>query len=148
MDFSTIKKRLFYCQEELRLNRRLAANLYLDVIAMTGTPEQPVITDLVDNNDQVIDYAGLAILSYYLFSRAMVRAKVEAIRASQAGISHNEKEKSETALATYLELAQIYTHRVTANIIITRGLSASGKTTITQALMEQPGMIGIRSDVE
>ncbi len=325
LDFSTLEKRLFYCREELRLNRRLAANIYLDVIAITGTAEQPVIKGLDENNDQVIDYAvkmrqfpqpaqldrmllhgglrakyidafarrvatfhqqleaadkttkygdldlvwqpvwenfekirkqindckyatmldqfeqwsrskfeflkpvfqqrkqdgfirechgdmhlrnlvwldnkpvlfdciefnpelrwidvisdiaflvmdlqdrqqpqlaqrflnqyleytgdyaGLAVLSYYMFYRAMVRAKVDAIRASQAGISRDEKDESEKSLASYLELAQMYTRRVTTRIIITRGLSASGKTTITQALMEQENIIRIRSDVE
>src|SRR5512145_650742 len=41
VDFSTLAKRRFFCQEELRLNRRLAPQLYLDVIAISGTPEQP-----------------------------------------------------------------------------------------------------------
>src|SRR5215831_3753752 len=41
VDFSTLAKRHFFCQEELRLNRRLAPHLYLDVVAIAGTPEQP-----------------------------------------------------------------------------------------------------------
>src|SRR5262250_1753477 len=41
VDFSTLAKRHFFCQEELRLNRRLAPQLYLDVVAISGTPEQP-----------------------------------------------------------------------------------------------------------
>lgn len=43
LDFSTLEARRFYCAEELRLNRRLAPSLYLDVIAIGGTPEQPVL---------------------------------------------------------------------------------------------------------
>ena len=38
LDFSTLENRRFYCHEELRLNRRLAADLYLDVKPITGTP--------------------------------------------------------------------------------------------------------------
>lgn len=34
LDFSTIGKRRFFCQEELRLNRRLAANTYLRVLPL------------------------------------------------------------------------------------------------------------------
>jgi uncharacterized protein len=43
VDFSTLEKRHFYCQEELRLNQRLAPDLYLGVITVTGSTEQPLI---------------------------------------------------------------------------------------------------------
>jgi len=325
LDFSTLEKRLFYCQEELRLNRRLAANIYLEVVAITGTPEQPLIRALPGGKNRIIDYAvkmhqfpqqaqldrmllkgelraehidafasrisefhqhidvadeatkygdvervrqpaqenikqiraginthkydamldeleqwldvefeslkpvfeqrkqggfireghgdmhlrnlawidnkpvlfdciefnpelrwidvisdiaflvmdlqdrrqvqlaqrflnqyleytgdhaGVAVLPYYLFYRAMVRAKVDAIRAGQAGISRDEKAEAENDMAGYLELAQHYTQRGAPKLIITRGLSASGKTTITQTLLEQLAAIRIRSDVE
>ena len=41
MDCSTLDKRKFYCEEELRLNGRLAPELYLAVVPITGTPQQP-----------------------------------------------------------------------------------------------------------
>jgi len=41
LDFSTLEKRRFFCGEELRLNRRLAPDLYLDVVAITGSAEAP-----------------------------------------------------------------------------------------------------------
>jgi uncharacterized protein len=41
LDFSTIEKRKFYCEEELRLNGRLAPELYLGVVAVTGTEDAP-----------------------------------------------------------------------------------------------------------
>ena len=43
LDFSTPEKRRFCCNEELRLNRRLAADLYLEVVPITGTPDHPRI---------------------------------------------------------------------------------------------------------
>ncbi len=43
VNFTSLEKRCYYCYEELRLNRRLAPNLYLDVCAITGSVEQPVI---------------------------------------------------------------------------------------------------------
>lgn len=43
LDFSTLDARRFYCQEELRLNRRLAPDLYIDVVAITGSPRHPCI---------------------------------------------------------------------------------------------------------
>src|ERR1035438_10205181 len=35
IDASTLERRRFLCEEELRLNRRLALDLYLDVVAIT-----------------------------------------------------------------------------------------------------------------
>jgi hypothetical protein len=40
-DFSTLRRRHFCCNEELRLNRRLAASLYLDVVPIFGCPDDP-----------------------------------------------------------------------------------------------------------
>ena len=42
LDFRTLAARRFYCDEELRLNRRFAPELYLDVVAITGSVEAPV----------------------------------------------------------------------------------------------------------
>ena len=53
VDFSTLAKRHFFCQEELRLNRRLAPHLYLDVVPIAGTPEQPEL----DTQGSPIEYA-------------------------------------------------------------------------------------------
>lgn len=35
LDFSTLDKRKFYCEEELRVNRRLCPDIYLDVVPIT-----------------------------------------------------------------------------------------------------------------
>ncbi len=53
LDFSTLEKRHFFCLEELRLNRRFAAELYLDVLAITGSPRQP----RMDGTGEVVEYA-------------------------------------------------------------------------------------------
>lgn len=41
LDFTTLEKRAFFCREEIRLNRRLAEDIYLDVVPIhqdeTGT---------------------------------------------------------------------------------------------------------------
>ncbi len=39
LDYSTLDKRKFYCEQELQLNRRLAPQLYLDVKAITQTAQ-------------------------------------------------------------------------------------------------------------
>ena len=43
LDYSSLEQRQHFCQEEVRLNRRLAPELYLDVIPVTGSAEAPVL---------------------------------------------------------------------------------------------------------
>jgi aminoglycoside phosphotransferase family enzyme/predicted kinase len=43
LDFNTLEKRRQCCLDELRLNRRFAPDLYLDVVSITNTPAEPVI---------------------------------------------------------------------------------------------------------
>jgi aminoglycoside phosphotransferase family enzyme len=39
LDFSTLERRKFFCEEELRLNHRTAPDLYLDVVPVGETPD-------------------------------------------------------------------------------------------------------------
>jgi aminoglycoside phosphotransferase family enzyme/predicted kinase len=41
LDFSTLAKRRVSCEAELRLNRRTAPDVYLDVVPITGSEERP-----------------------------------------------------------------------------------------------------------
>lgn len=43
VDFSTLRQRRIFCEKELRLNRRLAPDLYLDVVPIGGSIEHPII---------------------------------------------------------------------------------------------------------
>ena len=91
------------------------------------------------------DYAGLAVLRFYLAYRAVVRAKVALLRAAQAG---SGADASRTESRGYLRLASKYAERPRPALIVTCGLSGCGKTTISQALLEAIGAVRIRSDVE
>ena len=53
LDFRTLDSRLFYCQEELRLNQAWAPEIYIDVVPITATAGQA----LVDGDGPAIDYA-------------------------------------------------------------------------------------------
>ena len=53
VDFSTLDKRHYFCTEELRLNRRFAPDLYLEVVAIKGSRSHPCLT----GNGKVIEYA-------------------------------------------------------------------------------------------
>ncbi|MBT8146378.1 MAG: AAA family ATPase [Gammaproteobacteria bacterium] len=91
------------------------------------------------------DYAGLAVLRYYLAYRAMVRAKVAGLKLLQ---SDTRDDVSSTEIENYIQLAAGYTQHGKAKLIISHGLSGSGKTFLSQMLLEQSDIIRIRSDVE
>lgn len=94
------------------------------------------------------DYAGLVILPFYLCYRALVRAKVNVLLLEQKSISEQERVQSKAEFVSYLELAKSYTQVSTPKLIITRGASASGKSTLSRQLVDAMGAIRIRSDVE
>jgi aminoglycoside phosphotransferase family enzyme/predicted kinase len=94
------------------------------------------------------DYAGLLVLPYYLCYRAMVRAKVDVLRLQQKNITVEEQVQAVAEFESYLELAMVYTRPLSPKLIIMRGLSASGKSTVSQQLLDVMGLIRIRSDVE
>ena len=53
LDFSTVELRKHYCDEELRLNRRWAPDLYLDVVEIRGSQNSATIA----GQGPLIDYA-------------------------------------------------------------------------------------------
>ncbi len=52
LDYSTLEQREHFCNEELRLNRRLAPSLYLDVITVRGSESSPSL----EGTGPVIEY--------------------------------------------------------------------------------------------
>jgi aminoglycoside phosphotransferase family enzyme/predicted kinase len=94
------------------------------------------------------DYAGLSVLPFYLCYRAMVRAKVNALRMEQKSLTLEEKKKTIDEFKSYIELAIRFTQRPAAKLIIMSGMSASGKSTLSQQLLDKLGAIRIRSDIE
>ena len=91
------------------------------------------------------DYGGLAVLRYYLVYRALVRATVAAIRAAQSGAAPGTEAREFRA---YLDIAERFTQCDPPRLLITHGVSGSGKTTVTSALLEAADLVRIRSDVE
>ena len=90
------------------------------------------------------DYAGVRVLDFYKVYRAMVRAKVNAIRLKQ----QPQDEQARHDVHTYLDLAETYTQPASPVLVLTHGLSAAGKSTLATALLEAGHVIRLRSDVE
>jgi aminoglycoside phosphotransferase family enzyme/predicted kinase len=98
--------------------------------------------------EQAGDYAGLAVLRYYLVFRAVVRAKVAAMGASQPAISERERREAWCCYQHYIDLALDLSKPLAPLLIVMHGLSGSGKSTVAAQLAERFGAIRIRSDVE
>ncbi len=89
------------------------------------------------------DYGGLPALRFYLVGRALVRAQVAAIAESQGGHA-----PSGCGPADYLALAMGLPRETDARLAITHGLPGSGKSFVSQGLLEATGALRVRSDVE
>ncbi|MES2365828.1 MAG: AAA family ATPase [Pseudomonadota bacterium] len=94
------------------------------------------------------DYAAMAVLRFYLAYRAMVRAKVNGMRAHQAGTGKAEKARALRDCLRYLKLAQTFFDAGQPALIINHGLSGSGKTMFSRSALETLGAVCVRSDVE
>ncbi|MDH3353900.1 MAG: AAA family ATPase [Chromatiales bacterium] len=94
------------------------------------------------------DYEGVRLLPFYLCYRAMVRAKVTILQLKQSDIVTTPNITTPDEFNRYINMAECYSVQQDPQIIITHGLSGSGKTTITTKLMQQLGAIRIRSDIE
>lgn len=93
------------------------------------------------------DYAGLQVLGFYLVYRALVRAKIAALRTVQLapGPGHDA---SRADAAHHIRLAERLAYDRRPAIVLMHGLSGSGKTTCSQSVLEGIGAIRLRSDVE
>lgn len=83
------------------------------------------------------DHEGLAVLRYYLAYRALVRAMVALI-----------EKPGHAAMPDYRAAADHWRTPGRARLLITHGLSGSGKSHAAARLLEQAGAIRLRSDVE
>jgi aminoglycoside phosphotransferase family enzyme/predicted kinase len=83
------------------------------------------------------DYDGLAVLRYYLAYRALVRAMVALI-----------ERPVQPPMPDYLGAATHWRTPGRPRLLITHGLSGSGKSHAAARLLEQAGAIRLRSDVE
>lgn len=94
------------------------------------------------------DYHGLQVLPYYTTYRALVRAKVSLLRASQPGLSEAEQADLWDQYRNYIQLALSEIAPRQVCLMLMHGFSGSGKSTLARWLVEKVGAIQLRSDVE
>ena len=87
------------------------------------------------------DYAGLAVLQVYEVYRAAVRAMAAAFQGT-AG------KEAENGLPDYASGAVALSQPLPTRLLMTHGLSGSGKSTVALALLQAAGAVRLRSDVE
>ena len=90
------------------------------------------------------DYSGLKLLKFYLTYRAIVRAKVDILQAEQS-VNATDLVSEYNA---YMDLAKKYTQASATKLLITYGVSGTGKSTFTEGLLQYLPAIRLRSDVE
>jgi hypothetical protein len=90
------------------------------------------------------DYEAARVLRFYAVYRAMVRAKVAALRRVQTGADVGEVE-------VYMALVERLLLPVPLRLVITHGLSGCGKTVASDALLQtdpHAATLRLRSDVQ
>ncbi len=93
------------------------------------------------------DYAGAAVLRFFVVYRAMVRAKVEALRVAQMP-DGAERASLATECREYVALARAWAAPPHPAMVAMHGLSGSGKTTVSDAITAPLGALRVRTDVE
>jgi len=88
------------------------------------------------------DHAGVALLPWCAAYRALVRAKVAALRAAAPDDAPTQE------AARYLRLARGFMQPRERVLWLASGVSGSGKSSQSQPLIEQRGLVALHSDVE
>lgn len=92
VDFGTRASRRRACEDELRLNLRLAPSIYLDVVAIRGTPQAPTFAGdgpEIDCAVRMREFPADALLSRRLAEGRLDAATIDAL-ASRLGIFHRD----------------------------------------------------------
>lgn len=98
--------------------------------------------------EQTGDYAGMATWQWYFVHRALVRAKVTALRLAQEELTKPEQSSLRSDVRNYVALARSQISAPPGPLVITHGVSGSGKSFLSQRLLENLGAVRLRSDVE
>jgi aminoglycoside phosphotransferase family enzyme/predicted kinase len=93
-------------------------------------------------------WTALPLLPYYETYRALVRAKVDALRALQLEAGSQPRAAAVADCSRYLDWARARVTPRSPSLVITCGLSGSGKTWFARQLASRLRALHVRSDVE
>lgn len=94
------------------------------------------------------DFDALGLLRWQAVYRALVRVKVSWIHAAEPGIAAADQAAARSTAARDLALAEALAAAPEPRLVVTWGLSGSGKSTVAGQLAEALGALWLRSDVE
>jgi aminoglycoside phosphotransferase family enzyme/predicted kinase len=94
------------------------------------------------------DFDGLGLLPWYLVYRHMVRAKVDAIRLNQGGVDRQETSRLSDRIERHFAMALEATDPGAPVLLVTCGVSGSGKSWLAERLAQRLPAVWVRSDVE
>lgn len=123
LDYSTLELRRHYCEEEVRLNRRLAPNTYLGIVAICRSKATFLLRERFSSEDRIVEYAvkmrrlpEACMLASLLQQQAAKPEHVIAIAERLAGFHH----KASTEKASKFGSLQAVTANTRANFRETR----------------------------
>ncbi len=112
--------------------------------------ERPDLANLLVNQylQTSGDYHGLSVLRYYKAYRAVVRAKITLFQLQDDTLSDTARLELESKYQRCADLADYYREPAQPLLLITHGVAASGKSTLSNALVSTLGCISLSSDLE
>ena len=94
------------------------------------------------------DFGCLPLLAFYKAYRAMVRAKIALLTCGNADLDIAKRTRLLDAYQSYIDLAEGYARPRPPFLLVTTGVSGSGKSWLSQRLAASLGLVWLRSDVE
>jgi aminoglycoside phosphotransferase family enzyme len=133
LDYTTLDKRQFYCQQEVKLNRRLCPDVYLGVLPITQ--DNNIIT--VDGQNKVIEYLVkmLRLPEQAMMDRLLAQNRVSAemaARVAQKLVEFHRKAETNASISSFGSLDTI-TQNTTENFTQTEKYIG---TTISQEVYQ------------
>lgn len=120
LDFTTLEKRKYFCEQEVALNRRLCPEIYLGVVEIKGQDGQIFIGQ---EQGEVIEYAVLMkkLPSEKMMDRLLAQGKVSAAtlqRLASKIASFHKQAKSDEEISAYGQL-QVIQQNIEENFVQT-----------------------------
>jgi len=124
VDFESLDSRQVFCERELELNRRFAPTLYVDVVAITGTADAPVVGGdglAIEYAVRMREFPQEALLSSIAAAGGLTAARIDELAQSVAAF-HADAARAdagaplatpaivrELAMANFTEMAPLVT---------------------------------------